>query len=372
VSATPLDLPRSRRRGSADREGTRRAAEHIVYGVLPIVTTLALLVLDLKWHAVAVDFHVAYYPAGKRLLDGLSPYAATPRQVAAGIAFVYPALSAVLFAPFALIGRGGATVLYTLLAIACVPATLWTLNVRDWRLYGVAMLWFPIYDGWQSGNVTLPLMLIVALVWRHRDRALAAGLLSAAAISIKLFVWPLALWLLVTRRWKAAAWALASGAVFNLIAWGLVGFNEISTFLRLSSDATKALWKGGYSMLAIAHHLGLTRSAGESLLVVVSALAVAVLVYLALVRRNERGAFVAAIVLMLLASPLLWAHYFALLLVPLALYRPRLSIAWAFPLLMWCMPPRQPVYGWQEILAWTATAVMLTLALRTPRRVTAS
>ena len=64
---------------------------------------------------------------------------------------------------------------------------------------------------------------------------------------------------------------------------------------------------------------------------------------------------------MLLASPLLWSHYFSLLLVPVALRRPRLSLVWALPLLMWPMPPRQPVFGWEELLAWGVTAAMLAL-----------
>ena len=62
-------------------------------------------------------------------------------------------------------------------------------------------------------------------------------------------------------------------------------------------------------------------------------------------RRDARQALGLTIVLMLVASPLLWAHYFSLLLIPLALRRPRLSVVWALPLLMWLMPPRQPVYG---------------------------
>jgi alpha-1,2-mannosyltransferase len=339
--------------------------------VVPLVATLALVFFQFKLHAVATDFHVAYFPAAKRLLSGLSPYALTPRQVAAGTGFVYPALSALLFAPFALISRGAAQVIYMLVGIVCVPATLRTLNIRDWRIYGVAMLWFPVFDGWQSGNVTLPLTLMIALAWRHRERPWVAGLLTAAAISIKPFVWPLGLWLLATRRWKAAAWALASGLVLNLLAWGLVGFNEISTFLRLSSEDTKALWKGGYSVLAVAHHLGLGRSAGEVLLVLLSAVAAAAVVYLGAVKRRERDALVLAVLLMLLASPLLWAHYFSLLLIPLALCRPRLAAVWGLPLLMWPMPPRQPVYGWEELLAWGITAVVLIICLHRPPRAAA-
>lgn len=372
VFTTGVSLVQSRPRGLLTRDAPpanlTRATERIIYGFMPALATLALIVYVFNVHSVAADFRDAYYPAAKRLLDGTNPYAVTPAQITAGLGFVYPALSALLFAPFALLSSGVASATDMLLGVACVPAILWTLQVRDWRVYGVAMLSLPVFDGWQSGNLTLPLALMVTLAWRHRDRPWATGLLTAVAISIKLFVWPLGLWLLATRRWTAAAWALAAGVGLNLLAWGLVGFNGISTFVHLSSEDTKALWEGGYSMLAVAHHLGWGRSTGELLLLVTSVAAGAILVYLGAVKRREQDAFVMAVLLMLLASPLLWAHYFALLLIPIALSRPRLGAMWLLPILMWPMPPRQSVLGWEAALAWGVTAVCVVGALKLPNR----
>jgi hypothetical protein len=59
---------------------------------------------------------------------------------------------------------------------------------------------------------------------------------------------------------------------------------------------------------------------------------------------------------MLVASPLVWSHYFALVLVPIAIYRPRLGWLWALPVLMWACPPSTGVRGWQEGLAWGVVA----------------
>ncbi|HEX3615294.1 MAG TPA: glycosyltransferase family 87 protein [Solirubrobacteraceae bacterium] len=364
MSATPLGLPRSRRGRSQRKADLKRALEHGLFGFGPVAATLALLAFQFKINAVALDFRVAYWPAASRLLHGLSPYAVSHAQIVAGTAFVYPALSAVVFAPFALVGNGVAQVLYMLVCVACIPAILRVLNVRDWRIYGLVMLWLPVFDGWQSGNVTLPLTLLTALIWRYRERAVVAGVLTALAISLKPFVWPLGLWLLVTRRWRAAAWALGSGLAINLVVWAIVGFNEIHTYLRLSSAVTDALWRGGYSMVSVAGHLGLGRATGEGLLLVTSAAAVAAVIYLGTVRRRERDALVMSVLLMLLASPLLWAHYFSLLLIPLAFSRPRLSPLWGIGLLMWPMPPRQPVHGWEELLAWSVTAICVWASLR--------
>jgi alpha-1,2-mannosyltransferase len=365
MSATTITPPRRLPR----RDELVRASERTLLGVGPVVVSLLLLAFQAKIHAVAVDFRSAYYPAALRLLHGSNPYAVTHAEISAGTAFVYPALSAVAFAPFALLHRGAGEVIFMLVCIACVPATLRVLNVRDWRIYGVTLLWLPVYSGWQTANVTLPLMLLVALTWRYRDRPLTAGLLTAVAISLKPFIWPLALWLLATRRFKATAATVAWAVLINLVAWGIVGFKEIHTYLHLSGQVTDALYRGGYSMLAVAHHLGLGRGAGNVLLLLVSAAVGAALIYKGFIKRDERAALTLTIALMLVASPLVWSHYFALLLVPLAINRPRLSPLWFAPLLMWPCPPSTAVVGWQTALAWVVGAGSLLWLLKTDRRV---
>jgi glycosyl transferase family 87 len=346
--------PRVRR----DEFGT--AAQQVLFGVIPIVATFALLAFELKVQPIAVDFRSAYFPAAVRLLNGGSPYAGiTHHEVLEGYAFVYPALAAIAFGPFAVISRIAGQLLYTAICIACVPATLRVLNVRDWRVYGITLLWFPVYTGWLSANLTLPLMFMTAVAWRYRDRPLIAGLVTVAAISLKPFIWPLGLWLLATRRWRAAAYALVCGLALNLVAWAVVGFNEIHTYLQVSGKVTDALWRSGYSMLAIAQHLGFGRGAADVLLLVVAAAVSLAVIYVGFFRRQEREAMVLAILLMLVASPLVWSHYFALLLVPLALTRPRLSAVWAAPILIWVCPPRTGVAGWQEVLVWIVACTCL-------------
>jgi hypothetical protein len=347
------------RRPRVQRDALGIAAQHLLFGLVPIVVTAGLIAFEFKVHAVAVDFRSAYYPAAVRLLHGRSPYAVTHHEILNGYAFVYPALSAVVFGPFALVSRIAGQLLYTAICIACVPATLRVLNVRDWRVFGITLLWMPVYAGWLSANLTLPLTLLIAVAWRYRDRPWVAGLVTAAAISLKPFVWPLGLWLLATRRWRAAGYALIWGLALNLVAWGVVGFNEIHAYLRLSGKVTDALWRSGYSVLAVAHHLGFGRGAADVLLLAVAAAAGLGVVYVGLFRHQEREAMVLAVLLMLVASPLVWTHYFALLLVPLALTRPRLAAIWAAPILIWICPPKDGVAGWQETLVWIVAGACL-------------
>jgi hypothetical protein len=333
-----------------------------------VALTACLAFAAVRFHWVTFDFNKAYYPAARRLLHGGSPYAVTHQDVVAGTAFVYPALSAVAFAPFALIGPGLSQHLYMLLCLTMVPGALWAMRVRDWRVYGVVLLWFPMIIGWQGENISVPLMLLLALAWRNRDRPIAAGLVTAVAISLKPFFWPLGLWLLATRRWRAAAWAFGWGLLVNLLAWGIVGFDEIHAYLRLSAQVTDALWRGGYSMLAVAHHLGFGRGVGEVLLVAVSAAVGVALIYKGFVKRQDREAMALAVALMLVASPLVWVHYFVLLLVPIALARSRFGVIWVAPIAMWALPPATTVAGWELALAWAVALACLAPALTTRRR----
>jgi hypothetical protein len=360
MSATALAAGRRHRPLTPELE---RALSNALLIVVPLAFTAFLVLGMLREHVVAADFHESYFPAAQRLLDGGNPYAVTATQIRNGMAFAYPALAALVLAPLALFSDHTADRLYMLLCLALVPATMWVAGARDWRSYGIPLLALPVIVGWQGGNVTIPLVFLVALAWRYRDRPLAAGLIVAAAISLKTFVWPLGLWLLATRRWRAAGSALAAGAVLNLIAWGLVGFNQIHTFTRLSRELVDGQWRTGYSMLAVAHHLGLGRGAGEILLLGVSAAIGLTLVHRALRLGQEREAMVLALALMLVASPLVWSHYFFVLIVALVLMRPRLSPLWFLPLAMWACPVTTP-HSWQLALAWVTAGALFVLALR--------
>jgi hypothetical protein len=81
---------------------------------------------------------------------------------------------------------------------------------------------------------------------------------------------------------------------------------------------------------------------------------------------RERSAMGICIAAVLLSTPIAWLHYFALLIVPLALARPRLSPAWAVPLAMWlCLPTDDPA-AWQIGVALSCAALVVVVSLRGP------
>src|SRR5205807_6911663 len=90
------------------------------------------------------------------------------------------------------------------------------LGVRDWRCYGIVLMTSPSVNTFTLGAVTSFLLVGVAAAWRYRDRPWASGVLVGLTALGKLFLWPLGLWLLATRRLRAAAVAVGSALLILL------------------------------------------------------------------------------------------------------------------------------------------------------------
>jgi hypothetical protein len=367
----PLLLPAPRGSRRSQRAAVYATAlSHGLFGLVPVIFTAFFMYAAIRAHAFAVDFHGAYVPAGLRILHGLSPYPDphSPAVLLAGHPgagvelMVYPASGALLFVPFALLPHLAADVMFTLLTLAAVALTLHLLGVRDWRLYGLVLLWPPVISGWQTANLTLLLGLGVAALWRHRDRAWLAGLILATLVSVKLILWPLGLWLLATRRYTALAYTVVAGIAVNAAAWGILGYSELPRYLRLLHALDNAAEDRAYSTFSLARHVGASGAVATTVGVVIATLAA--LACFAVGRRGRhRDSFAICVGVALLATPIAWLHYFALLLVPLALLRPRFGPLWLAPLVLVVCPPTAPA-SWQIVLALSVAAILVMVSLR--------
>lgn len=355
----------------ARREVWKRAANHGAFAVVPIIVTAFLVRLVARDHNLAVDFRHGPWVAGKAILNGISPYVSPHSpQVVNGSPFVYPVLAAFVLLPLSLLSQGTADTAFTALSMLAVIGCLAMLNVRDWRIYGVAFLWPPVASGWQTANLTLLLTVGVAALWRYRDRSFASGLLLAVLVSIKVFVWPLGLWFLATRRYSSLAYAALAGLALNIVAWAAVGFDQIARYGSLMRSLTDVQDGRGYSPLALALRF-LDQRPAYALATGVAVPVVGLCLWLGR-HGQERSAFSLAVAACLLVSPIVWLHYFALLLVPVGIAYPRLSLVWLLPLLTWLFPPSSP-HTWQVAVALGVAAVVtwLTIEPRPARRLLA-
>ncbi len=182
-------------------------------------------------------------------------------------------------------------------------------------------------------------MLGLAACWRWRDHAGRAGAALGAIVALKLVALPLVVWLVATRRWRAAAVSLATAGCLCLAGWTLIGFDGLADYPRLLSLLTDIESTRGYSAVAFASALG----AGASIAALMPyAAGVCLLAALWIVSRrgarSDAATFLLGVLAVLACSPIVWQHSFALLLVPLAVLCPRFQLVWTLPVLFWSAP----------------------------------
>jgi hypothetical protein len=137
----------------------------------------------------------------------------------------------------------------------------------------------------------------------------------------------------------------------------------------LMDTLTRIQERRSYSLLALAFGHGISRPLAYGLFMGVAAVAGAVCLGLGR-RGHDRPAFALSVATCLLATPIIWLHYFALLLVPLALARPKLSPIWFAPLLL--LFPASTPKPWQVVVTLIVGAIVTAAAakrvVRSPRR----
>jgi hypothetical protein len=346
----------------------RRLRHPLELGVF--VQVPAIVFLWLAWfvygHGGGGDFAI-FRRAGRAVLHGHSPYVhPTLKLLAANDRFVYPTPFALPFIPFAVAPERTAAVAFLILSVAAVLASVWLLGVRDWRCYGASLLGVSVIGALGVGSIGPFLLLLCALGWRFRNRTVA-GVPLALAAAAKLFLWPVLVWLLVTRRFRAFAACVATIAA-TLVLWASIdagGMRRYPQTIRLLNDAQR--WKS-YSVQSLLISFHVPASTSE---LVAGALVVAVVVALVLLRqRGDEVVFSAAIVSALIATPILWNHYLVLLLAPIALARPRLAPLWVLPLVLWVTPhPESLGIVWRIVLVLAVIAlVAIQTVWRGPRR----
>jgi glycosyl transferase family 87/dolichyl-phosphate-mannose-protein mannosyltransferase len=276
------------------------------------------------------DLAVFLHGAG-RVLDFASPYVYDADKT-----FAYPPLVAWLIAPLHPLSASAAGFIWTLISLVLVGLALWLLDLRDWRCYALSFVYLPTQSAVDLGTIEPLLLVAIAAAWRWRDAAWPAALSVGSAIVLKLFLWPLAVWLAITRRVRAALLAVGAAVAAALVSWAAIGFAGIGEYpgllRRLANDESTS----SYSVVALGVRAHLPLLAARILAVLVTLALIAAAAWVARDEQRtaqERDIATLAIMLAaaLAASPIVWVHYFLLLLVPLALVRPRLSLLWFVP-----------------------------------------
>ena len=253
------------------------------------------------------------------------------------------------------------------LLLATVLLTLWVLGIRDWRCYGLVLIWPPVISAIQTGQHHDPA--------RARRRARVAlprpgvGRGSEPRREPRREDDPLAAAPLAGGRPVACAppsgrWSPASPSSSS------PGPRSASTGSRNYPDLLRRIQEleepQGYTIYALATDLGAPSAVARALGVVL-AVGLLAAVVVAGRRGDDRRAFALAIAAALACSPIVWLHYFALLLVAVAVAEPRLGVAWFAPLLMYASTGTHNGTTLQTAVTIAAAVLTIALAVRPDR-----
>jgi hypothetical protein len=338
--------PTTQRRGLWN--ATRHVGTILVFAVVPAAIVVLVLTASFLRGPALYDFKGGLYGAAQDIVHGRDPYrasklahdAALKRAGEPGTVFavpVYPAPALVAVVPIAELPYRLAALLFLGLSAGGLALALYLVEVRDWRCYGVAFASWPVVHGLMLGALTPLLVLGIAVAWRLQGR-LGSAAAVAALVAVKVFPWPLALWLMATRRWRLAAVATALAVMVTAAAWAAIGFDGLTAYPGMLRDLALIEADASVSLSAGLMALGISSSAAQLCAVLVAVGLLGRAAWLAKRPAGERAAFILAVVAALIASPIVWPHYFALLLVPIALVSPRLSPLWLVPLLAYVAP----------------------------------
>jgi alpha-1,2-mannosyltransferase len=321
-----------------------------LFVAFPVATLFATVIGNLLDPVGLFDFRI-YRAAGIVVLHGHNPYFTPQSIVAHGSGgFVYPAPAAWAMVPFGLLPFTLAGICFSVLTTAAVVASLLALDVRDIRCYGVALFMAPVSTAITTGTVSTLIACAAVLTWRYRNRVVVSALALGASLMLKPLLWPIAIWLAATRRWRAAGFTLLTAGVGTAAGYAALHINGLQSYPALVRATTSVEGGVSYSLFGL-----LSRLSAPAPLVIsylVGAVLLAALCVAA--RHNEQASFVIAIAATLALAPVLWVHYFSLLLVPLAFRSRRLTAWWFLPILMWLFNAKAP-----EANAETAATIWL-------------
>jgi hypothetical protein len=307
---------------------------------------------------LALDLRAAYLPAAHALLHGASPYPAiTTAAISQDDGYLYPPLVGWLVTPLTWLPLSVAEAVGATLALAAAFAALRLVGVRDWRCYVLLVFYLPVIVGMQTANVIVLLVVGSAALWRWRGHDGRTGVLLGFLIAVKLLLLPLFVWLLATRRYKALALCVTSAAAFILVPWSLIGFRGLGTYPKLVRLVADVQGPKSYTLGALAGE------GGRAIAIALGVTALAACWRFAH-RNDEMRAFSAAIVAVIVLSPVVWMTYFALLLVPLALKAPRFNRWWLVPLLLWVCPATHNGATWQTAIGLTIAYLLAVYVIR--------
>ncbi len=267
----------------------------------------------------------------------------------------HPPSVGVLFLPFSFLDYQVAATIWMAIEVACLVAAVHAILCRSSLtcsrmlalLIAIPLLaWYPVFSDLANGQLMTVLLLDLTCAWVaiRTGRSLTAGALIGLGISIKPLVAPVALVFVLHRRWAPLASCVGITLLGYTVATAVIGIGSVVRYFtevlpvvsRLygPTSLNLSLWNlgprvfGETSLLSygqtgqlIVHTAPLLKSSiGTQLTsVVIPVVAMVIAVVQAYRHLDIEWSMGLFTVVSVLVSPIAWAHYLVLLLIPTAL-----------------------------------------------------
>jgi hypothetical protein len=302
------------------------------------------------------------YLMAKGLVSGLNPY--LPLNVLAE-KFIgsfpyyphpspYPPINAILITPLLALGIRNIVIVWyifellCLAAIACLLIILWKGRLGGAEaiiLFFIMLAWYPVIADLTVGqlSILLTLLLLAALLALQRNHRVLAGVFIGFTVAIKMITWPLIIYLILKKDWRTAITSILTTLGLNLVALLIMGFRPIlDYYLHVTNQVLKVyqnFW-ANYSMFSIGYRLfegtdsaifidnfhapALVNLPSLAPWVSIGFMASFTVVCLVWAIRSNRieTSFAILVCLIVAISPLVWSHYFVMLIISMVvMYR---------------------------------------------------
>ncbi len=212
--------------GSSDRFDRSVLCGVGVFGIAILVLVLVVSPIRRIGRGETGDF-VHFYYAGDAVLHGRDPYAAYTRG------YIYPPLLSFLIQPVSALPIGTAAGVMLAVNVTITLVAVVILSIECCRRFGVPRSGFHVvtvafwglllnvdkvkgeWQMWQT-DVFMLLLLVLGLVWLDK-RPWLAGCALGLAVNLKYLPLLFLPWMLVRRRFAAAAWLVAWSAVWAVL-----------------------------------------------------------------------------------------------------------------------------------------------------------
>jgi hypothetical protein len=309
-----------------NRTSLLAAALPVVALTVFAVSVLAVLAAGAAAGTLGYDYQ-AYDIAARRLLAGQPLYDTSFAVAGVFGLFFYPPPFILIVLPLAALLPAAATtwvwigllVVAFLVGVAVLPVR----RATRWWIVLLAGLDYPFVYALKLGQVAPLLFLTFAIGWRWLDRPARLGISVAAGTLIKLQPGIVLVWAALTGRWRAIATAILAIGVLLAIATVVVGPSAWTDFVTLVGKVSDPITTPhNFTPGAVAYQLGVPAGLAAAIQAVVTVVVV-ILVVLAALRRPAVESYLVAVVASQLLSPVLWDHYAAVLLLPVAYFLDR-------------------------------------------------